>query len=547
VMALHDARGAGPSLAAGPASGRKMSPSGAAPHRRLVKADNSGLCLHYTTARKKVEPSTIVRVVFCVLATLTRNSEAQSSAASDKAALLAIRAVANNKAHPIMSTWNEATGPCDAAGSTDNWMNAWKGVQCNRQFGRVVGFSPGSLEPGNSGDSGVVLQLDLLAPLTELRYLSLEGQSKATGDLAALVQLQLLEQLSLQRTSVFGQVSSLANLPQLRSLQIGNTYASGPVGALRTLAHLPGNWGGIACYNNGKGNCCCCSDHNGAKTDQCFTGPEGPFDTLDHFPEFTPCTNYGFCGDAGLALVPNASQIAGVDECACCVGSTLRRDTANGRCSSCAAQGEQLYHAADTHNSFVMGTVKESCVRCPQIERCVAGVCVDNSAGRGCVDCAVGYFSAGRTCHECPESGAEYLQLALALGGTAVIWLALWSVSGVHTDMVEDVQEGAVAGREAAQSLARISNSAIVLSISIPSLFQITLTFTLPNIPIPDVLKACGTWIASIVSFDLGVVGTPECVVRQASGDFGQAVFIFKILLTVRTWVKSSCITFALV
>ena len=84
--------------------------------------------------------------------------------------------------------------------------------------------------------------------------------------------------------------------------------------------------------------------------------------------------------------------------------------------------------------------------------------------------------------------------------------------------------------RAAASSLARISNSAIICSIALPSLFQITITFTLPSIPVPDILRTLGTWAASVFSFDLGVVGSPECSFDVDA----QGTFIAKFFLTVR-------------
>ena len=51
----------------------------------------------------------------------------QGDAASDTAALLAIRAVDNNAAHPAMVTWTAGTEPCDAASWSEE-TSGWLGV-----------------------------------------------------------------------------------------------------------------------------------------------------------------------------------------------------------------------------------------------------------------------------------------------------------------------------------------------------------------------------------------------------------------------------------
>ena len=48
---------------------------------------------------------------------------------------------------------------------------------------------------------------------------------------------------------------------------------------------------------------------------------------------FTPCTSYAAsCQASGLSLVPGAKDLAGRDECGCCVGSTMVRDERTGMC-----------------------------------------------------------------------------------------------------------------------------------------------------------------------------------------------------------------------
>ena len=47
-------------------------------------------------------------------------------------------------------------------------------------------------------------------------------------------------------------------------------------------------------------------------------------------------------------------------------------------------------------------------------------------------------------------------------------------------EKVEEVQDAVAAAAGAASSIARISNTAIITSISLPAIFQISLTFELP-------------------------------------------------------------------
>ena len=59
---------------------------------------------------------------------------------------------------------------------------------------------------------------------------------------------------------------------------------------------------------------------------------------VDHYTEMTPCSAYAAsCAEAGLALQPNANEIAGRDQCACCVDSEIVRSTSTGMCVDEAA------------------------------------------------------------------------------------------------------------------------------------------------------------------------------------------------------------------
>ena len=50
--------------------------------------------------------------------------------------------------------------------------------------------------------------------------------------------------------------------------------------------------------------------------------------------DFSACSEYSSsCERSGLSPVANGSSVAGVDECACCVGSLLERDAVSGSCA----------------------------------------------------------------------------------------------------------------------------------------------------------------------------------------------------------------------
>ena len=79
----------------------------------------------------------------------------------------------------------------------------------------------------------------------------------------------------------------------------------------------------------------------------------------------------------------------------------------------------------------------------------------------------------------------------VALIAVGFLLYFVWKVSRVNlsrTDAgdaegrgkVEEAQDVVAAGEGAASSIARISNTAIITSISLPAIFQISLTFELP-------------------------------------------------------------------
>ena len=91
-----------------------------------------------------------------------------------------------------------------------------------------------------------------------------------------------------------------------------------------------------------------------------------------------------------------------------------------------------------------------------------------------------------------------------------------------------DAEDAKAAAATVKESIARISNTAIVSSIAFPAIFQISITFEMP-FGFPPVLVQLAEWVTSIVSLDLGQVGSPEC----AMDNNPEMALLFKFLLTV--------------
>ena len=147
----------------------------------------------------------------------------------------------------------------------------------------------------------------------------------------------------------------------------------------------------------------------------------------------------------------------------------------------------------------------------------------------------------GATCQPCPESLLLLLPVGLAalVGIGAVIFL-VWKVSAVQLgdasadasdrDEAETFKDEANAAAQVVKSVARISNTAIISGIAFPSIFQISITFEMP-FGFPPVLVQFAEWVTSIVSLDLGQVGSPECALQ---GD-PELALLWKFVATVRT------------
>ena len=124
--------------------------------------------------------------------------------------------------------------------------------------------------------------------------------------------------------------------------------------------------------------------------------------------------------------------------------------------------------------------------------RCANGECQTGTGGKGCAVCVEGFFTAGATCQECPESLQLLIPLAV-VGFVGILTAAkgLWMVSAVNLDTIDRESEETRNGTEnaadtikvtanATQAAARISNSGIISSIVFPAVFQISITFSMP-------------------------------------------------------------------
>ena len=74
----------------------------------------------------------------------------------------------------------------------------------------------------------------------------------------------------------------------------------------------------------------------------------------------------------------------------------------------------------------------------------------------------------------------------------------------------------------------------IISGIAFPSIFQISITFEMP-FGFPPVLVQFAEWVTSIVSLDLGQVGSPDCAVSDEGEPILDVLSLFyKFLATVR-------------
>jgi hypothetical protein len=247
------------------------------------------------------------------------------------------------------------------------------------------------------------------------------------------------------------------------------------------------------------------------------------------------------CIDCGADAYADA---AGSATCTPCPAGTSSAADSGTSCGTCIATvGEQLWIDNATATAGV-------CTVCPKPSRCANSVCVGNSKGRGCTDCDAGYFSGGAKCYKCPEGGAQTIQSIVAVVATLAIVSWIWKLaeariaeSGEDSDAEDSVMDKVKEVKEAVSdkkgkvelatkattAVATLSNTAVVSSIALPTLVQISFTISLPAFPFPDILKEFAVWIAAAFSFDMvridalaecsysSIVLTPRFVRRRES------------------------------
>eukprot|EP01043_Picozoa_sp_COSAG02_P020284 COSAG02_NODE_997_length_15333_cov_13.688526_14_plen_271_part_00 len=171
------------------------------------------------------------------------------------------------------------------------------------------------------------------------------------------------------------------------------------------------------------------------------------------------------------------------------------------------------------------------------------------------MECNDGFFNMGKRCLECPEGSSQAVQLVLVLLGGAAVMFALWKVSEadatkdsedeekeimeventqedyemLHGDIIGNAKAAVASTKSLVAALPPgLSNTAIVSSIAIGNIFNISFLYTLSGIPFPEALRDFGTWLSSTFAFDLGSAGSPECAVAVDPED----LFVIKFFLT---------------
>ena len=208
------------------------------------------------------------------------------------------------------------------------------------------------------------------------------------------------------------------------------------------------------------------------------------------------------------------------NECMACPGNSLAPPgSASLDACMCAPDGEHRYLFSTSSSA---AGVEGQCVSCPQRTsthtpsllltqlplvttvsnfltprstagaRCLNGECQAGTTGKGCASCDEGYFTAGTTCQLCPESLALMIPVAIAaLVGLGLLVYLIWKASSVNITSTDVGEKESLAAAEEANdavsaavgvgsSIARISNTALISSISLPAIFQISLTFEMP-------------------------------------------------------------------
>lgn len=233
------------------------------------------------------------------------------------------------------------------------------------------------------------------------------------------------------------------------------------------------------------------------------------------------------------------SNAAGWENCAQNFGQNPRMDP-GGNDDSCFAG-----------MTYVPG---EDCIECPYPDRCDGNGCSEGSGGRACAYCDNGangtsqYYQSGAECKPCLDSQASNVIAAvIGIAVGAALCVYIWKIStvafqdgGQGVDAVEEGTAGTAAldsveglkgdvetVAEIRTAVATMSSTAIVSGIALPSLFKISITFSLP-FGTPKILGDIGSWISSAISIDMQF-GNPECGMETPDA---LTVFKMKFFLT---------------
>ena len=215
----------------------------------------------------------------------------------EKTSLLAALAAADVP-HNFAHTWDAEAHPCDVG--WDQWSSGWHNLQCN-EHGRVVAVA-------------------------------LDHQGWQGGELLSFARLRVLQFLDLRSTAIRGDISDIATLTTLRTLLLSATLVHGEIGSLSVLTLLG------TPYTLPDGHS---YPDRGLWLDG--TNVHGPIAPLLALPglylagnlygnlRFSSCATSIFQGCEAVRLppVPNADEVAGQDECACC--DTRAQEDLHGR------------------------------------------------------------------------------------------------------------------------------------------------------------------------------------------------------------------------
>ena len=191
----------------------------------------------------------------------------------------------------------------------------------------------------------------------------------------------------------------------------------------------------------------------------------------------------------------------------------------------------------------------EDCIECPYPDRCDGNGCSEGSGGRGCAYCDNGangtsqHYQSGAECKPCPDSQASnVIAVIIGIAVGAALCVYIWKISTVAfqdggqgadaaeegtagtaaLDEIEGLKGDAETVAEIRTAVATMSSTAIVSGIALPSLFKISITFSLP-FGTPKILGVISSWISNAISIDMQF-GNPECGM-----DTPDALTVFKM------------------